>query len=132
MTAIISIFLTHQALMTPRKTATKFPTVLKLLGRARLTQFLRSLQSEPNILACGLINAHLNQGESLEKIFRRDSSEGIPSGYYVEAEQVEEDDFLITFGYCAGGLAGDGGQWTVKFASDDSVQNCTKENEHIH
>ena len=118
--------------MTHRKKATKFATVLKLAGRARLTQFLRTLQSEPNILACGHINAQLNQGESLEEIFRRDSSEGIPSGYYIEAEQVEEDDFLITFGYSAGGLEGDGGQWTVKFASDHSVQHCTKESEHIH
>ena len=118
--------------MTHRKKATKFATVLKLAGRARLTQFLRTLHSEPNILACGLINAQLNQGESLEEIFRRDSSQGFPSGYYLSAEQVEEDDFLITFGYCAGGAAGDGGEWRIKFASDDSVQHCTKESEHIH
>jgi hypothetical protein len=118
--------------MTPRKSAMKFPTVLKLLGRARLTQFLRSLQSEPNILACGHVNVQLNQAESLEEIFRRDSSDGFPSGYYIEAEQGEENDFRITFGFCAGGLAGDGGRWTVKFTSDESVQHCTKESEHIH
>ncbi len=118
--------------MTHRRKAAKFATVLKLVGRARLTQFLRTLQSDPHIFACQLINLHLRKGESLEEIFRQVSSDWFPSGYYLSAEQVAENDFLITFGYCAGGLAGDGGRWRVKFASDDSVEYCTKESEHNH
>ena len=118
--------------MTPRKTATSFPSVLKLIGRARLTQFLRTLQIDRQILACQFINEHLSIGDSLEEIFRQKSLDWISSGFYLSAEQVEENDFLITFGYCVGGTAGDGGQWAVKFASDDSVQHCTKESAHDH
>ncbi len=68
-------------------------------------------------MACKLINKEFDDGETL------DATLGKPGeyGYTLEVEDQGEGRWRISFGCQAGPLAGDGGEWEVKFDGDGEV-----------
>jgi hypothetical protein len=92
---------------------------LDRLGRERFVAFLRAVRDEGGCMAVELANAALDAGDEVEAVVAWD--EAMRSGYYLSVRKRAERRFEIGFGYVAGGLAGDGGTWTVTFNGDGSV-----------
>jgi hypothetical protein len=88
-----------------------------ILGDERLIAFLRGCK-EHGLLACKMINKELEGGKSLDAIFYT----GDRFGYCLEVKKTRSNEFIVSFGCRADPEAGDGGEWTVFFASDGKIQ----------
>jgi hypothetical protein len=115
-----------------RQRAKKFATVLKLVGRERLENFLRGLAAAPEALSGRCLAADLEAGQTLEEIFAEQEQDGVRSGYYTSATRDEDGSFLIEFGYYADCNAGDGGAWRVTFDGDAVAEMALEGGPWIH
>lgn len=90
---------------------------LRLIGERRLTNFLRAVRDD-DCFAIKLINDALDEGKSLEsELFTGDEF-----GFSLTVTG-RGPAFLIEFGCLAAPMAGDRGEWVVKFNADDSVKS---------
>lgn len=82
----------------------------------RLITFFRAAEADKHrrITAIRLICEELDRGHTLDKIFNE-------SGYHLSVLEKSESHYQICFGYQAGPLAGDGGEWEVSFSKDEVV-----------
>lgn len=96
----------------------------KLLGDSRIVAFLRAVGAETGILAVNLAIRDLDEGASLDAMFRPAEGDTLfdaigAIGYTLRAKRRPDGSFTIAFGYVAGPLAGDGAHWRVMFREDD-------------
>ena len=82
-----------------------------------------SKSEKDNILAVKLINERIQEGESLQEIFREKSGFSLCSHKISDNEDTK---YKIKFGCSAGSEAGDGGEWEVVFDKDDNIKECNQ------
>ena len=85
----------------------------KSLSDEQLVAFFKAAQGN-DVLAMELINRHVKEGSSLDDIFYT----GGEYGYSLSVRKLSGSRLKISFGCQAGPLAGDGGDWKVKFDGD--------------
>jgi len=82
------------------------------LSDDRLIAFLKTANGDSKkIFALKLICEDLDAGFNLDDIFAKEGE----AGYLVKIKRLCDSRFFIEFGYVAGHLCGDGGQWEVSF-----------------
>lgn len=89
------------------------------LGREPFVAFIRALRDEGRRAAVAHANRDLDAGTSPEDLFIWDVEQR--TGYYLSVRKWDAHRYEIAFGFIAGGLAGDGGDWTVTFDADGTV-----------
>lgn len=103
----------------PKTTASR-----RRLGDARLIAFIRAAHEQDQehgheITALELACEHLDGGGSLDALFepRPDTHPEMKGhwGFHLTAKRGLDGAFTIAFGCQAGPLAGDGGEWRVRF-----------------
>jgi len=82
------------------------------LSDDRLIAFFKSAYDDSNnILALKFICGDLDRGIKLDDIFANEDE----AGYLLKIKRLSDSRFFLEFGYVAGHLCGDGGQWEVSF-----------------
>ena len=76
------------------------------------------MQGPVEILACTLVNQHLDAGRTLDDLFGSKS----PNSYQLKTDILAAHTYLIEFGCHAGPEAGDGGTWEVVFTKEGDVE----------
>lgn len=89
------------------------------LGREPFVAFLRAVRDEGRCAAVEHANKDLDAGTSPEDLFVWDEPKR--AGHYLSVRKLDAHRYEIAFGFIAGGLAGDGGDWTVTFGADGMV-----------
>jgi len=96
----------------------RFVRSVRRIGPARIVSFLRAVRGT-GCTAVQLINEELDDGKTLESVFVT----GDQFGYSLSVKRLDEGAFLISFGCQAGPLAGDGGEWEVRFDENGAVMS---------
>ena len=94
----------------------RFMRAIQRLGAERFISFVRAVRAD-RCTAVELINEALDAGSTLESTFVT----GNEFGYSISVKRLGKGRFLIGFGCQAGPLAGDGGEWEVRFDEHDAV-----------
>jgi hypothetical protein len=90
-----------------------------VLGNDWFISFSKAINSERDqkITAVKLMNEAIIRGEDIESIFFTDDE----SGFSLLIQPLEKNSSKVEFGCAAGPLAGDGGEWIVRFEPDGRV-----------
>jgi hypothetical protein len=92
-----------------------------------IIKFLRHINTDENttqVAAIKSVNEEISNNVSLKEIFEK-SKKYPDSGYIFNAmKNFNNDRYLIDFGFCSGGEAGDLGHWTVLFDKNNDIQEC--------
>ncbi len=94
----------------------QFVRALQRLGSGHFSNFLQAVRTD-GCTAVQTINEELGRGSSLESVFVT----GEEFGYSLSVKRLSKGAFLISFGFQADPLAGDGGDWEVRFDEEGSV-----------
>jgi hypothetical protein len=92
---------------------------LRTIGEGRFVAFLRAAAVEPGCSAVGFFLNELGSGHPVKSIFVT----GDPFGFSLSVEERPDGAWHVAFGCLAGPLAGDGGEWTVRFDESGSVSS---------
>ena len=93
------------------KRTTSGQAALRQLGEDRFIAFLRAVREDGGCLAVRLMNERLDEGVAPASCFPK----GEEYGYILEVKELGPLQYRIAFGCVAGPLAGDGGEWEVRF-----------------
>jgi hypothetical protein len=113
------VVITEDRMSPMKQRRTRQTAALSKLGADRVTAFLRWSRRRGGVLACRLINARLDVGETLDKLFRGP----IEHGFFLKAKETEDGEWEIEFGCHASPDAGDGGTRRVCFDTKGTVRN---------
>jgi hypothetical protein len=83
-----------------------------------LMSFFRSIEGNEKITAINNFIEEITKQKSLDEIFYT----GEEFGYTLSIQKKMDETYIIRFGYQAGPLAGDGGEWEVAIVGQKVVK----------